>query len=275
MNQTFSLPRFGRLTRKYFTDNRGQLLSNVAVLIAGLIILATVIYTGKYPQAVERTRQIPFFFVGWAAWYVFTWQQTETLNQKERAITYLLQPASRLEKIILIWLLSGVGFLLVYTLVFTAIDGVAVSYVNHLKWTPAQQKIVGSYQLVSWYKSAEFFKAPLTIWVLSALLHPFALAFLLSIRRFTLPLVAVLAFCLFIGGMFLNSAILISLTGSDSASFVIPFSNFLAQSPTGDSVYRTVSLPQSPGNQIRYVVGIVAIVLLYITAYFRLKEREV
>lgn len=275
MNQTFSITRFGRLTRKHFTDNRGQLLSNVAVLIAGLIILATVIYTGKYPQAVERTRQIPFFFIGWAAWYVFTWQQTETLNQKERAITYLLQPASRLEKITLIWLLSGVGFLLVYALVFTVIDGVGVSYVNQLKWTPAQQKMVGSYQLVSWYKSDEFFKAPLMIWVLSALLHPVALAFLLSIRRFTLPLVAVLAFCFFIGGMFLNSAILSSLTGSDSASYVIPFSNFWAQPLTGESFYRTVSLPQPLGNQIRYVVGVTAVVLLYIIAYFRLKEREV
>lgn len=274
MNQTFSITRFGRLARKYFTDNQGQLLANVAVLIAGLIILATVVYTGKYPQAVERTRQIPFFFIGWSAWYVFTWQQTETLNQKERAITYLLQPASRLEKIVLIWLLSGLGFLLVYILVFTVIDGVGLSYVNHLKWTPAQQKVVGSYQLVSWYKSDEFFKVPLMIWVLSALLHPFALAFLLFMRRFTLPLVAVLAFCLYIGGMFLNSLILSRLTGSDSASYVIPFSSFWAQPPTGQSFYRTIGLPQPLGNQFRYGVGIVVVVLLYVTAYFRLNERE-
>lgn len=275
MNQTFSFTRFGRLLRKYFTDNRGQLLANLALLIVGLIILATVIYTGKYPQAVERTRQIPFFFIGWTAWYVFTWQQTETLNQKERAITCLLQPASQLEKMILIWLVSGLGFLIVYSLVFTLIDGVGASYVNHHQWTPEQQKIVGSYQLSPWYKSDEFYKVPLMIWVLSALLHPFALVFLLTIRKFTLPLVVVLGFCLFVGGMFLNSAILSGLTGSDSASYVTPFSNFWSQPPTGESFYRTINLPQPIGNQLRYAVGIIAVVLLYITAYFRLKEREV
>ena len=39
MNQTFSLTRFGRLLRKYFTDNRGQLGANLALLTVVLMNL--------------------------------------------------------------------------------------------------------------------------------------------------------------------------------------------------------------------------------------------
>ena len=275
MNQTFSITRFGQLLRKYFSDNRGQLLANLALLIGGMIVMAFLHYYSNYPQSVERGRPIFFFFVGGAAWYVFTWQQTEVLNQKERSITYLLQPASQFEKILLVWLISGPVFLLVYSLTFTVTDSVGLSYVNHHQWTPEQQKFVGSYQLAPWYKSDEFQQTNLVVWVLTALLHPFALAFTLWVRRFTLPLVAVLAFALIIVGMFVNSIILSSLTGSESASYVLPFSSFKSFPPTDQSFYRTIELPQPLGSQIRWLVGSLAVILLYIMAYFRLKEREV
>lgn len=275
MNQTFSPTRFGRLLRKYFTDNRGQLLANLALLVASMAVMGLLLYYNKYPQSVDRNRPLLFFFIGGTAWYVFTWLQTEVLNQKERSITYLLQPASQFEKILLIWLVSGPGFLLVYSLLLTLMDSIGLSYVNHQQWTPEQQKIVGSYQLAPWYKSDEIVRSKLVVWVLTVLLHPFALAFTLWIRRFTLPLVAVLAFGLLILGMFLNATILANLTGSESANYVLPFSSFISYPPTGQSFYRTIELPQPLGNQIRWLVGSVAVTLLYIIAYFRLKEREV
>ena len=69
MNQTFSLPRFGRLLRTYFSDNRRQLLANLALLLVVLIALACVFYIGN-PTSVDRSRVILFLFVGWVAWYV-------------------------------------------------------------------------------------------------------------------------------------------------------------------------------------------------------------
>ncbi|GAB3639517.1 hypothetical protein [Spirosoma arcticum] len=277
MNQTFSLPRFGRLLRKHFTDNRGQLLAGLALLI-GLMIALTVVFYRNLPFAVDRNRPIPCFFLGWAAWYVFTWQQTDILNNKERSLNYLLQPASQLEKFVLLWLVSGVCFLTVYVLIFTVLDSFGVAYVNGRQWSPAQlaqiRNVGGILSIKPFYQSDGFWP-PTPILVLTGLLHPLSTVFLLIVKRYSLPLVAVLAFCLFIGSMFLNSAILSSLTGSDSASNVIPFNNFLAQPPTGELFYRTISLPQPIGSQIRYAVGSVVVVLLYITAYFRLKEREV
>ena len=137
MNQTFSLPRFGRLLRKYFTDNRGQLGANLA-LLTGLMLALTVMFYSGLPFTVDRNRAISFFFLIWVSWYVFTWLQTETLNHKERALNYLLQPASQFEKFLLLWLVSGVGFLAVYLLLFTVMDSLGVAYVNNKQWTPYQ-----------------------------------------------------------------------------------------------------------------------------------------
>ena len=55
---------------------------------------------------------------------------------------------------------------------------------------------------------------------------------------------------------------------------MFPFQDAHAESPANNG-WRQVNLLQPVGNKIRYAVGIVAVVLLYVTAYFRLKEREV
>lgn len=266
MNQTFSLPRFRRLLRKYFTDSRGQLLANVALLTVVLIAVSFIFYSGE-PTAVNRNRSIPFFFVGWAAWYVFIWQQTEALNHKERAMTYMLQPASQLEKLILIWLISGVGFIAVYLILFGLVDAMAVQYVNGKEWSP------GSPKLGSYYEFNSF--VPPVLWVFTALLHPLALVLLLLVRRYALPSVAVLAFALFFIGLVVNSVILGSIIDLEEGNRTVPFDSLGVVSPENRNQFRRIDLPQPIGNQLRYAVGILAVVVLYITAYFRLKEREV
>ncbi len=266
MNQTFSLPRFGRLLRKYFTDNRGQLLANTGLLLVVLIAAAFVFYSDN-PTGVNRNRSVPFFFIGWAAWYIFIWQQTEPLSHKERAITHLLQPASQVEKIVLVWLVSGVGFILVYLLIFGIVDTMGVQYVNSRDWPQ------GTPTLDPFYKLSSFI--PPILWVFTALLHPVALTLLLLIRQYSLPVVAVLAFVLLFGGLIINSVFLERIMDLVGGTKTMPFDNLGVVSPLNPNQYRRISLPQPIGNQLRYAVGIIAIVLLYITAYFRLKEREV
>ncbi|SOD98794.1 hypothetical protein [Spirosoma fluviale] len=266
MNQTFSFSRFGRLANKYFTDNRGQLLANMALLLVILVAVSLIVYNGN-PLAVERNRSIPFFFIGWAAWYVFIWQQTEALNHKERTMTYLMQPASQLEKLGLLWLVSGVGFVVVYLLLFVLVDAAGVQYVNSKEWP------TGTPALTAYYAFDGFI--PLQLVVFTALLHPFALAFLLVVRRYSLPLVAVLAFLLIFIGVIVNTLILGSFIDLGGDNMAGPFNRLGVPSPINEKNYRMIDLPQPIGNQIRYAVGIIAVVILYITAYFRLKEREV
>ena len=278
MNQAFSFTRFGRLVRKYFTDNRGQLLANIGLLVSGLFVLGVFAYQGS-PGAVHDQRYILFFALGWACWYVFTVQQTAILNQKERAINYLMQPSSQVEKIVLIWLISGIGFVVVYASVYALLDALGVSYVNNRDWTPEQLSMFrrqGSlYELNSIFGETSLADIPKQLWVFTALLHSFTLAFSLLVRRYTLPLVVVIAFAVLIFSYLGNNFLLHSLIGSETTKSVTPFAQATAESPVNQYQYRNIDMAQPIGNLIRYGVGLIAIVLLYVTAYFRLKEREV
>ena len=278
MNQTFSTARFGRLLRKYFTDNRGALLANAGLLIGGLFVASVFAYQGS-PGSVTEMRSVLFFVLGWPCWYVFTVQQINVLNQKERAMNYLMQPASQFEKIGLIWLISGVGFVLIFTSVFALSDSVGVWFVNHRDWSPEQIDMIkrqgGLFTLQPFFVDDHFGNIPAQLWAFTALLHAFTMAFALLIRHNTLPLVAVIAFGLLIFSHLGNNFLLHSLTGSGWISSVSPFAQATAQSPVNQYDYRTIALPQPIGDQLRYAVGVVAVVLLYITAYVRLREREV
>lgn len=277
MNQTFSWSRFGRLARTYFSDNRRALLINVALLLSGLIVLALLTYSG-YPRTADQNRYVVLFFIGWAAWYVFTVQQVAALNEKERAITYLLRPASHLEKYLLIVLVSGVGFLVLYLTVFTLIDAVGVYVVNHREWSPnalAQIRRMGLLQIYPFYDERSTNNLPTELWVFTFFLHAIALTSALVIRRYTLALIVVLIIGSVVLSMVGNNLFLSALTGPETVSSRLPFSKAFVYRPGDSFTYRVIDLPQPIGDQIRYLVGFTALVLLYVTAYYRLKEREV
>ena len=123
------------------------------------------------------------------------------------------------------------------------------------------------------YQSDNFWP-PAHILVLNGLLHPLSIVFLLFFKRYSLPLVGVLFMVLLASGYFLNSYVLHWILDTREPLSALPFESVGVDAPTGLG-YRRIDLPQPIGNQLRYVVGITAVVLLYITAFFRLKEREV
>ncbi|AUD03966.1 hypothetical protein [Spirosoma pollinicola] len=278
MNQTFSFSRFGRLLRKYFTDNKVQLLANLGLLVGALFVACVFAYQGS-PAVVDRQRDLLFFLFVWPCWYIFTVQQTTVLNQKERAVNYLMQPASQFEKMALIWFISGLGFVVVYLSVFALMDTIGVSYVNNRNWTPEQLATIrqqgGLYVIQSIFNEKSMEDIPTQLWAFTALLHSFTLAFTLLIRKYTLPIVVIIAFALLIFGFLGNNYFLQSITDSGSIRSATPFSDAIAESPTNQYYYRKIEMIQPIGNQIRYAVGSMVVVLLYIMAYFRLKEREV
>ena len=277
MSQTFSLGRFSRLFRTYFIDNRGQLVANMALLVGGLTVLSVFVYR-QYPYTIESSRYGLFFMVGWAAWYIFIMQQTMFLNQKERAINYLMRPASSFEKGLLIWLVSGPCFIIVYVALFTLIDAVGISMVNSRHWTVDQlsqiRRMGGMVDLKPFFRAGRLNEIAGSGWILAVVFHSVYTALSLVIRRYALPLTAVITITLLIIGTLLNTSLLQILTGNSTISTVLPFTGTLVESPMRTG-FREVTLPQPLGSQIRTVIGLTVIILLYITAYVRLKEREV
>ena len=280
MNQTFSLPRFGRLLYKYFSDNRTQLLLNVA-LLTGILLIGAVIFYRDLPFQADRNRTISLFLFGWPIWYVFTWQQVEVLNNRERTMSYLLQPASQLEKFLLIWLISGIGFLIVFFSLFFIVDALGVAYVNGKDWTPDQLRTIrqadGLLTIKPIFQSDHgWTRTPAQALVLIGLLHPFCLAAFLFVKRYSLPIVGVLILVTLAAGFFLNSSFVSWLLVAPKAVQALPFGQTSVEYSTGKgSLFRKLELPQPLGDIIRYSTLAVGIVLLYIIAFFRLKEREV
>lgn len=277
MNQTFSLSRFTRLLRTYFVENRMVLLANVALLTVFLIAGCWVAYR-QLPSEAAHGRYIVLFFVGGGAWYLFTVQQVAVLNEKERAISYLLRPASRLEKWGQFVVVSGLTFLVVYLLVFTLIDTVGVWFINHRTWEPDELKRIredynNQLTIEPFYKPSQFRDIPSIFWFDAALLHPLALALCLFIRRYALPLVPVITFIALVLVFLANHQFLGSIIGSGQQLSTSPFDGMYVV--RGENNWRQVRVPQPIGDVIRYGVGASAVVLLYITAFFRLKEREV
>jgi hypothetical protein len=276
-NQFFSLTRFGRLLQKQFIDNRGQWLTNIALLAGGLTTLAALVYS-TVPPEVDKLR-IPLFFVmGWGAWYVFVWQQTDHLNQKERAMSYLLQPASVVEKTLAIWLVTGVGFVVVYIGCFLLLDAVGVAFINNREWSMQQLDEIrtrgGLSYLKPFYESVELADLPPFLWVLTGLLHSFALAMLLTVRRYTLAIVAMLAFVLIGAGFFLNIWLANQLINPGNVVSGKPFEGVIIRLSNPNSYY-DLDLPQPIADQLRWLVGVTVVLGLYAVAYFKLNEREV
>ena len=276
-NQFFSLPRFGRLLQKQVTDNRGQWLTNFALLAGTMITVAMVIATGV-PQEVDNMRIAAFFIGGWAAWYTFVWQQTDHLNQKERAMSYLLQPASAFEKTLALWLITGVGFVVVYVGYFLLLDAVGVAFINNREWSAQQLDEIrmrgGLSYIKPFYESDELADLPPFIWVLTGLLHSFALAMLLTVRRYALAIVAVLAFVLIGAGFFLNITVANQLISPGDVVSGKPFEGVIIRTDN-PATYYDLALPQPFGDQLRWLVGVVVVSGLYAVAYLKLNEREV
>lgn len=276
MNQTFSPARFGRLLHHYVVANRGQLFAGLALLLSIMTVASILIYSATPPE-VESLRLPLLFTPGWIAWYVFIWQQTDTLNNKERSMAYFMQPASQVEKILLIWFVTGICFLLVYLTCFTLVDLIGVSYVNNRDWSAGQAEQIrvrgGLEQLVPFYALKDK-NIPTAIGWPTVLFHPFALTFLLVFRRYNLATVGLLAFLLLVFLYLSNRFIFYHMNGINDTVSIRPFDDVIIRAPDQRS-YRTIALPQPLGNQLRYTLIITISVLLYITAYFRLKEREV
>ncbi|MBD2701280.1 hypothetical protein IC229_11575 [Spirosoma sp. BT702] len=277
MNQTFSFTRFTRILRKYFTDNRGQLLANLGLLI-GVLVAVTIFLYRSYPREIDDMRYKIMLVVGWGGWYIFIMQQITALNEKQRAINYLMQPASALEKITLLWLISGVGFLVVFFAVYTLIDAIGIGFVNNRNWTPEQlnqiRRIGGLLELKPWYASKALVNIPVTIWVFTAIFHAVYMMLSFMLRRYTIALGVVLTLAIAIFTTLLNTSLIEFFTGNSTIRTAGLFSPVLLESPDQTS-WRLLDLPQPIGNQIRYLVAGLVAVLSYITAYVGLKEREV
>ena len=275
MNQTFSSARFGRLMRNYWQDDRVGLTAALGTLFATQVATMCFIGYSSYPDSVQANRAGGFLSLSLMIWPLFTVAIASVYNKRAQGLSLIMLPASVFEKWLLLWLVSGVLFMVCFVGFFFLIDGFGTYYINHKTWSAEELGYLSQNNIphtINRFNYADLLDIP--IWAVWVLLHPFALAATLLFKKYPLVVGVFVGLALFGGGIYLNNQSLNTLLANASRSTSFPFANVWAHNKLSANG-RYLALPQPIGGIIRWGVGIAAVGLLYAVAYFRLKEREI
>lgn len=258
MNNTFNLSRFAQLFMRHTREQFKTYLMSFIVLM-GLVgvLLGYIFYTNN--NSVNPTANVIYFLIClFLGCTIFTSTIFSELNDKRKAIPYLMLPASAFEKYLLAWLYSLVIFSVLYVSGFYAIDRILVS-MSEIKPTTATLS-------ASPGKGQVFYDA-LVLGLL--LLHSLAFFGAIFFRKlhFIKTGFVLIIFIALIG--LLNKPFLEAFIGIDIASGQA-FSSVLFEE--GNKLYKLTS--NVVADSSRYMLGGL-IFLFWLASYFKLKEQEV
>ena len=256
MNNVFNLRRFTQLFVNHTVANYRNYLMSFGVLMGILFLVMVSMASGKNFRLSDSARQIYFsifLFIGGA---IFTTGIFSNLGDKRKAIAYLMLPASNFEKLLVAWLYSFVIFHLLYLAGFYIIDMVILSLghreVNHSAIMKFGSDFKYSAVLLAfaWLHSIAFFGA-------------------LSFKKLHFIKTAFTVFVLILVITLLNRVSIHLMIGS-FAEANEPFSEL--------TIYegkKSFYLKQSDLVLLLPYLGGCMSLLLWVGAYFKLKETEV
>jgi hypothetical protein len=283
MNQSFDFDRWRLLVAKHWYENRKKyLLSLLAVAALLMIWFVFVLFANPYEPlpigAQFGTYYVGLFLVG----CIYASMLFSDLASRPRGIDYLSVPASHLEKLLCALFYGVLIFFLAYTLVFHLVEfpmiriGRAIAYTHWLK-TP---------------HSDEVFQVGKTINVFVMPNRPPGapnVFFLILLTYFAVQAAFILGSVYFPKFSFIKTVVALLLVGlffvflvSEVFAWIMPRGNFY-QGITAYSFYgsgdyadgKIVTLPA----WIDYVLSVLAkyafAPILWVTTYFRLKEKEI
>ncbi len=262
MNQTFNLKRFSMLFKKHTVENYRTYFMSTAVL-AGMLLLfmAFISYqdNGYLPQSVQ------FGFFGaflLLAGCIFTSMVFTDLGDKKKAIPALTLPASSFEKYFVGWLYSFVIFQVLYVALFYLIATIVVQ-LGHPS-TPQQDNSV-----INLFTN-DFKPHPYYAFIIYTFLH--SITFLGAVYFEKMHFIKT-TFAFFIGAFILgliNKPIMDSMI-KETINGVTIFGPVMFTNDKQNWIIRQTSLQDYTGA---IVLGLVVLVL-WISAYYKLKEKEV
>lgn len=258
MNNFFSLKRFCRLFVKHTTEHYRTYLMSIAVLI-GVIVLGgsfLVFVVQEMPDTGFQTAAFTILML--IAGTLFTSTIFADFGDKNRAIPALTLPASSFEKFLVGWVYSYPIFLVVYTGVYY-LSLIGLGATKH--WDPNQH-----FTLFSLHQGEV-----LVFFVLYSLMHAIAIFGAILFRNIHFIKTG-FAFFIGIGAlMIVNTLFLKLLTGLSILKLAVPF-GFLNFN-VGPKYYSIGT--EGPGSQFVLIVLAATTILIWVAAYYRLKEKQV
>ena len=259
MNNTFSFTRFFRLFSKHTREQYKAYLMSTAVL-AGVLLLTLGLMTYSNDGRLAAKVQLAMFGVFLIfSGTIFTSMVFIELGDQKKAIPALTLPVSHFERFIVGWIYSFVIFQLVFFIVFFAIDMLVLHIGNYnpsvhnelLRMDPKDLETGIIYLGFVFLNSTALLGA-----IYFQKLHFIRTAFALFI---------------FVAIVSVINTIMIHLLFGSNIHAGAPFKGIFIEE---NSNYFHLQ-PTDSGQQIFVALVYTLIVVLWITAFFRLKEKQV
>jgi len=258
MNNTFSFKRFAMLFKKHTLEHAKMYLMSTGVLAGVLfLILGFVAYNtgGQLPPGVQTVIFILFLLF---AGSIFTSLSFAALGDKRKAIPVLTLPASHLEKYLVVWVYSFVIFQLVFIGVFYLADGIVLSLcssaTNHVQVLNLFDDRYDSYMA----------------FIIYMVLHAFAFLGAVYFEKLHFIKTSFVFFAFMIVFVLINQPIL-SLMVDKELLKAMPFEGLRFME---NGRYLNIE-PQINFNYYHLAAVSITALLLWTSAFFRLKEKEV
>ena len=258
MNKTFNAKRFGRLFIKHSTEHYKSYGMSLLVMIGVMLLGGSflVYMTGMRMDKGDQTTM--FVMILLLAGTIFTSTIFADLGDKKKAIPWLLLPASHFEKFLVAWIYSFVVFIIIYTLSFYVADRFVLSIKPFEGGPPPEMFEITHIHALEIYLVYAFLHS-ITIWgaIYFEKLHFIKTAF---------------GFFISLGILILMNKMLLGTMLGRNVEAAAPFGN-LSFIENGHLYDIILSNKQQVINN-DYLVTVLA-AILWVAAYFRLKEKQV
>lgn len=262
MNNTFNLPRFLSYFKKHTIENGKTYLLSTAVLV-GIFIIAlffvVAMGTGNLTIDWQMTVLMSCTLLGGS---IFTSLTFSDIGDKKKAIPALTLPVSHLEKYLVSWIYTYVIFLVICIGAFYLVDIIAIQFsVTTTGTYSGPSKLI---DLIS--------KETPGILLITIFTQCHALAFWGAIYFDKLHFLkaAFVFFIAVIGFNLLSKALLSVITdGQLSTTLFFQGSDIIVNG------HRTFISPTDSINHLGMAMLIAVVLLLWTSAFFRLKEKQV
>ncbi|RYE24086.1 MAG: hypothetical protein EOP42_22640 [Sphingobacteriaceae bacterium] len=259
MNQTFNLNRFSMLFKKHVIENYKTYLMSVGVL-AGILFLwlglSAYFNEGFLPIGSQMGCFVSGLLLGGC---IFTSLIFADLGNKKEAISALTLPASTLEKYLVNWIVSFLMFSIIFTGVFYAVAAIVIGLGHSSSGRENLLLNIFSDEQKAYYG-----------FIIYTVLH--AVVFLGAIYFEKLHFIKT-AFAFFIG-VFLLSVVNRPILSAMFDQHVNGTSIFSPVNISNGKESFQIHAPDVETHTEAIIAGLV-VLILWISAYYKLKEKEV
>lgn len=259
MENVFNLKRFGNLLSKHLREQLRVYLMGL-VVFAAIVLVALAYMSNKGGFAEPSISQpLTFMFSLLIGMYIFTASIFSDYNHPRSAFTSIMLPASVFEKFFLYWFFSLIGFTILAIGAYYLSQSIIIAYLK--------SQGLETIRYIFWHKNSAI--PPIDWLVLTyTLLHSMAFLGAITFRKKTAIVTAMTIVVIIATYMYLNvKTTSIAINGSGSA---LPFLPSIALTEEG-----MTSTQLSNGEFWGPTILLSLTILFWITAYFKLKEREI